>query len=405
MSDLKTSLAAGRHYLAIPGPSVMPDRVLNAMHAAAPNIYTGSLLDMMDGLVADLKAVARTQQNVAIYVSNGHGGWEASLVNTVAPGEKVLVLVNGMFGQGWANHATGLGLDVEVMDFGKRATWDFDRISARLTADKGAIKAILCAHVDTSTSYKNDIAALRRVLDRVGHDALLLVDCIASMGCDRFEMDAWGVDVAVSASQKGLMTPPGIGLVWFSDKAAQRQKSLKQVSPYWNWAPRANPEGFYQYFNGTAPTHHLLGLREALTMLVHEEGIENAWARHEVLARAVWAACDVWGQDGPVDMQVPDAVDRGHAVTGVSIGAPNGTALRDWLSENLGVTLGIGLGIVPAGDPDWHGHFRIGHMGHVNAHMVLGTLGAIDTGLKALGIPHTQGALTAASRACAGETI
>lgn len=403
MSDQNIPLAAGRHYLAIPGPSVMPDRVLNAMHVAAPNIYTGPLLDMMDGLVADLKAVARTKHHVAIYVSNGHGGWEASLANTVAPGEKVLVLVNGMFGQGWANHAMGLGLDVEVMDFGKRAAWDFDKIADRLNTDQGQIKAILCAHVDTSTSYKNDLQHLRQVMDQAGHQALLLADCIASMGCDRFEMDAWGVDVAISSSQKGLMTPPGLGLVWFSDKAAERQKSLKQVSPYWNWAPRANPEGFYQYFNGTAPTHHLLGLREALTMLVHEEGIENAWARHEALARAVWAACDVWGQGGPVEMQVPDAVDRGHAVTGVSIGAPNGTKLRDWLSENLGVTLGIGLGIVPPDDPDWHGHFRIGHMGHVNAHMVLGTLGAIDTGLKALGIPHGDGALTAASRICAGQ--
>ncbi len=382
----------------------MPDRVLNAMHQPAPNIYTGALLDMMDGLVADLKAVARTRHHVAIYVSNGHGGWEASLVNTTAPGEKVLVLVNGMFGQGWANHAAGLGLDVEIMDFGKNAGWDLARIEMRLRDDpKGEIRNILCAHVDTSTSYKNDVVGLRKAIDEAGHDALLLCDCIASMGCDRFEMDAWGVDVAVTACQKGLMVPPGVGLVFFSDRAAERQKNLKQVSPYWNWVPRANPEGFYQFFNGTAPTHHLLGLREALNMIIHEEGIENVWKRHERLARAVWAACDAWATGGPLEMHVPNPDQRSHAVTGVSIGAPTGTALRDWLTENLGVTLGIGLGIVPAGDPEWHGHFRIGHMGHVNAHMVLGTLGAIETGMQALNIPHGPGALAAASKVCAGR--
>jgi len=398
------TLAAGRHYLAIPGPSVMPDRVLNAMHQAAPNIYTGALLEMMDGLITDLKAVARTRHHVAVYVSNGHGGWEASIVNTMVPGDKALVLVNGMFGQNWANHASELGIDVEVMDFGKTAIWDLAQIEARLKADtKGEIRAILCAHVDTSTTYKNDVVGLRKAMARAGHDALLLCDCIASMGCDRFEMDAWGVDVAVTASQKGLMVPPGVGLVFFNDRAAERQKTLKRISPYWNWAPRANPEGFYQYFNGTAPTHHLLGLREALNMIIHEEGIENTWKRHERLARAVWAACDAWAIGGPLQMHVPNACDRGHAVTGVSVGMPTGTALRDWLSENLGVTLGIGLGIVPAGDPEWHGHFRIGHMGHVNAHMVLGTLGAIDAGLKALRIPHGDGALAAASLVCAGS--
>jgi alanine-glyoxylate transaminase/serine-glyoxylate transaminase/serine-pyruvate transaminase len=151
------------------------------------------------------------------------------------------------------------------------------------------------------------------------------------------------------------------------------------------------------YFDGTAPTHHLYGLREALTMLVHEEGLEAAWARHATLARALWAAFDAWGQEGPVELNVANPAHRSHAVTSVRIGAPHGTRLRDWLTERAGVTLGIGLGMAESTDPAWHGFFRVGHMGHVNAHMMMGTLGAIEAGFTALGIPHGKGGLEAAA--------
>ena len=391
------SLSNGREYLAIPGPSVMPGRVLRAMHRASPNIYEGALPEMVAGMIPDLKAVARTTHNVAIYIANGHATWEAALSNVVAEGDKVLVMANGRFGHGWAEMARGLGCEVEVLDFGRSGPVDPEALATPLQADsEQRIKAVLVCHTDTASTATNDIAAIRQVIDRVGHPALFAVDCIASLGCDRFEMDAWGVDVMISASQKGLMTPPGLGFVFFNDRAAQVRQRMPRVSRYWDWVPRSAPELFYQYWSGTAPTHHLYGLREALDMIA-EEGLEKIWARHETLARAVWAATDVWGQEGPLRLNVAQPSHRSHAVTSLAIGAPNGTRLRHWTEKNTGVTLGIGLGMETEEDPHSTGFFRIGHMGHVNAHMVLGVLGSIDAGLKALRIPHGRGALEAAS--------
>lgn len=391
------SLSNGREYLAIPGPSVMPDRVLRAMHRASPNIYEGALPEMVAGMIPDLKAVARTTHNVAIYIANGHATWEAALSNVVAEGDKVLVMANGRFGHGWAEMARGLGCEVEVLDFGRSGPVDPEALATPLQADsEQRIKAVLVCHTDTASTATNDIAAIRQVIDRVGHPALFAVDCIASLGCDRFEMDAWGVDVMISASQKGLMTPPGLGFLFFNDRAAQVRQRMPRVSRYWDWVPRSAPELFYQYWSGTAPTHHLYGLREALDMIA-EEGLEKIWVRHETLARAVWAATDVWGQEGPLRLNVSEPSHRSHAVTSLAIGAPNGTRLRHWTEKNTGVTLGIGLGMETEEDPHSSGFFRIGHMGHVNAHMVLGVLGSIDAGLKALRIPHGRGALEAAS--------
>lgn len=396
------TLSNGRSYLAIPGPSVMPDRVLQAMHRAAPNIYSGALIDMVAGMIPDLKAVARTGHSVALYIANGHGVWEAALCNTMSRGDKVLVLATGRFGHGWAEMASMMGVEVEVIDFGRRSDIDPDRLAKALAADKAhKIKAVMAVHVDTSTSVKNDVPTLRATLDAADHPALLMIDCIASLGCDEFEMDAWGVDVMVTGSQKGLMTPPGLGFVYFNEKADAAREHANCLTSYWNWRPRVQPDVFYQYFNGTAPTHHLYGLREALTMLVHEEGLEPAWARHRTLAQAVWAACEAWSADGPLELNVPDAAKRSHAVTALRIGMPHGTGLRNWLSENTGVTLGIGLGMETLQDPNSDGCFRIGHMGHVNAHMVLGVLATIEAGFVALDLPHGKGALAAAARVCA----
>ncbi|UWQ63679.1 aminotransferase class V-fold PLP-dependent enzyme [Leisingera caerulea] len=394
--------AAGRSYLAIPGPSVIPDQVLQAMHRPSPNIYAGELVEMTATLIPDLRRVARTQHQVAIYISNGHGAWEAALQNTLQPGDRVLVPSSGRFGIGWAEMAQGLGVETDILDFGNHAPWDMDRIAAALAADTGhRIKAVLAVHVDTSSSIRNDVAALRRALDAAGHPALLMADCIASLGCDRLEMDAWGVDVMVTACQKGLMVPAGMGIVFFNTRAAEARRALPRISRYWDWEPRANPEEFYQYFGGTAPTHHLYGLRAALDM-IHAEGMEAVWARHAHLARAIWAACEAWGADGPLRMNVPDRALRSHAVTALRIGSPLGTELRMWLEQNLGLTLGIGLGMAPPRSPDWHGFFRLGHMGHVNGHMIMGLLGGIETGLRALDIPHGKGALEAAAAALAG---
>lgn len=389
--------AGGHPYRAIPGPSVVPDAVLRAMHRAAPNIYAGELIEMTEGLIPDLRRVARTQGSVAIYISNGHGVWEAALANVAQPGDRVLVPATGRFGHGWAEVARSLGLEVELVDFGRSAPADPDRVESVLRADTArSIKAVLATHVDTSTSVLNDIAALRGAIDAAGHPALLMADCIASLGCDRFEMDAWGVDVAVTGSQKGLMLPPGLGFVFFSDRAARARAGLPRVSKYWDWAPRAEPEIFYQYFGGTAPTHHLYGLRAALDM-IHAEGIEAVWARHERLAQAIWAACDAWGAAGALRLNVADPVHRSRAVTSLSLDAPDGTRLRDWVMAEAGVTLGIGLGMATEDDPGGDGFFRIGHMGHVNGHMVLGVLAAMEAGMSALEIPRGPGAVEAAA--------
>ena len=391
------SLSQGRSYLAIPGPSAMPDRVLQAMHRAAPNIYEGALHEITRSLVPDLKAIAGTRANLAMYIGNGHAMWEASVANVFSPGDRALALVTGWFGQGWSEAAEARGVEVERIDFGRRAAVDPARVEEALSADKGhGIRAVMMVQTDTSTSILNDVAAVRRAIDAAGHPALLMVDCICSMGCDEFRMDDWGVDVVIAGSQKGLMTPPGLSFCWFSDRAAEAQKQAKCVTPYWNWAPRNAPQGYSQYWNGTAPTHHIYGLRAALDMIV-EEGIDHVWARHATLARAYWAAFEAWSAEGPLELNMADRAHRSHAVTALRIGAPNGTALRDWCEKTAGVTLGIGLGMAAPGAPEWHGFFRVGHMGHVNAHMVLGTIGVIEAGLTALQIPFGKGALSAAA--------
>ncbi|WP_324753479.1 pyridoxal-phosphate-dependent aminotransferase family protein [Roseovarius sp. Pro17] len=401
VSDTQGALSGGRSYLAIPGPSVVPDRVLNAMHRASPNIYAGALIDMVQTLIPDLKRVARTQHHVAIYIANGHGAWEAALSNTLAPDDTVLALVTGRFGHGWSEMARAMGIDVQMLDFGRASPIDPNRVEEALRADTShRIKAVLATHVDTSSSALSDMEAIRAAIDAAGHPALLMADCIASLGCDRFEMDAWGVDVAVTGSQKGLMMPPGLGFVFFSEKAAEARRRLARVSPYWDWTLRAAPGEFYQHFFGTAPTHHLYGLRAALDM-IQDEGLEAVWARHDRLARAIWAACEVWATGGALRINMGDPAHRSRAVTALSLPAPGASDLRTWLEANAGVTLGVGLGMAEANDPAWHGFFRIGHMGHVNAQMVLGVLGSIEAGMAALDIPRGEGAVGAAAQVIA----
>lgn len=391
------SLANGRAYLAIPGPSVMPDRVLAAMHRAAPNIYEGDLHRMVEGLWPDLKAVACTRQNVAIYIANGHGAWEAANANLFSRGDRALVLACGRFGIGWAESARAMGVSADVLDFGKSSPVDLSRVEAALKADRAhELKAVLLTHVDTSSSIRTDVAAVRQLLDTLGHPALLAVDCIASLGCDEYRMDDWGVDLTVAASQKGLMTPPGLGFVWFSDRAKERCRDSDLRTPYWDWTPRAGAREFYQNFNGTAPTHHLFGLREALSMIA-EEGLEQVWTRHDALARAVWAAFDAWGAGNPeIGLNVADPAFRGRSVTAARLGAPHASRLREWTEHRGGVTLGIGLGMALPSEPAYHGFLRVAHMGHVNAHMTLGALAVMEAGMVALGIQHGPGALAAA---------
>lgn len=394
------TLSFGREVRAIPGPSMIPDRVLNAMHRAAPNIYEGALVEMVDGLRHDLSRVACTQAAPAIYIGNGHAGWEAALANMLAPGMKALAIATGRFGLGWAETGRRMGLDLELLDFGFRGALDPGRVEARLRSDRGhEIRAVLSVQTDTASSALNDVPALRAALDAAGHPALLGIDCIASLACDRFEMDAWGVDVMVAACQKGLMTPPGLTFTWQNDKAMAAR--VPCPSPYWDWGPRVAPGHFYQYFCGTAPTHHLYGLREALDMIA-EEKLENCWARHDTFARAVWAAVEAWGAGGGLELNIAEPQARSRAVTAIRTARGDATRLRRWCEEIAGVTLGIGLD-APGSDPD--SLFRIAHMGHLNPPVLLGTLATIEAGMQALGIAHGSGAIEASAAvvAAAGQ--
>ena len=396
------SLANGRPYLAIPGPSVMPDRVLAAMHRGSPNIYEGALIEMVAGMWPDLRRLAGTTGSVAAYVANGHGTWETANANIFSKEDKALVLATGTFGHGWANTVRGLGVQAEVLDFGRSVAPDWGRVEAALRADPN-IKAVLSTQVDTASSVKTDIKALRGVMDAVGHTALLAVDCVASMACDPFFMDDWGVDITVAASQKGLMTPPGMGFVWFSDKARERCKTSDLRTPYWDWTARAKAEEFWQYWFGTAPTAHLFGLREALTMILDEEGLEQVWARHATLAKSVWAALEGWSTDNSsIALNVLQPESRGYSVTAARFGAPDATRLRRWCEQQAGVTLGIGLGMATPEDPKAEGALRVAHMGHVNAHMTLGALAVMEAGMVALDIPHGVG-IAAAARVVGGH--
>lgn len=389
-------LSTGRDHLSIPGPSVLPDRVLRAMHRASPNIYDGELIEMTETVFRDLKHIAGCESHIAMYLGNGHAVWEAALCNTLSRGERILALVNGRFGRNWVSMAEQLGIDVVQLDFGDDSPADPDQIESALSADSNhQIKAVITVQTDTSTSVRNDLVRIRAAIDAANHPALYLVDCIASFACEPFDMQTTCADVMVAASQKGLMSPPGVGLVFLSERAWAAHRHADLNTPYWNWGARAKPDEYWQHFFGTAPTHHIFALREALDMLL-EEGIEAVWARHCRLAGMVWRAVDRWSEGNALRFQIANEEHRSTAVTTLRITPGKSKALRTWIETNLGVTLGIGLPFsenAAAMDDT----FRIGHMGHLNEPMLFGTLSAINTGLKALDIAHGNGALDVVS--------
>lgn len=392
------SLNRGRPVLAIPGPSVLPDRVLTAMHRASPSIYDGELVDMSDGLQDGLKRVARTSGHAAIYVANGHGAWEAALRNTLNPGDQVLVLSIGFFSRLWGEVATDLKLKVEEISYGMSEAVDPAGLELALRADTNhRIRAVLAVQTETSSSVRNDIPALRAAIDRAGHPALFMVDCIASLGCDRYEMDAFGVDVTVSAGQKGLMNPIGLSFVLFNDKA-HSERARTNPGRYWDWTNRAFSKSFYPRWCGSPPAHHMFALRETLAMILDEEGMEAVWARHATISNAIWAAVDAWGSTGIMALNVTESAHRAAGVTTINTAPGVGARIRAWCEREAGVTLGNALGF-PA--EELADHFRIGHMGHLNVHMVMGTLGAIEAAMAAEGLAYGPGALTAAARVLA----
>jgi alanine-glyoxylate transaminase/serine-glyoxylate transaminase/serine-pyruvate transaminase len=373
------NLNRGRALTAMPGPSVIPDRVISAMHVAMPNIYEGALVEKSETLFRDLPKVARTRGRAFIAIANGHGAWEMALTNTLRRGDKVLVLESGRFAIGWGEQAAMLGCDVEVLKARPRGPVDPDAVEARLRADRGhEIRAILVVQIDTASGVWNDIAAIRRAIDAAGHPALYMVDTIASLGCVPYEMDAWRVDVTVGGSQKGLMVPPGLGLVWAGEKAMAAHAQADLRTPYWDWTARMAEGAHYVRYCGTAPVQHIHAMREALDM-IFEEGLEAIWARHRVFADATRAAVEAWSVEGGLEFNIVDPAHRSDAITSILTGRVDGKRLRLICEEQAGLVLGVGLGeFADKG-------FRIGHMGHLNPPMLLGTLGTVEAALHAIG--------------------
>jgi alanine-glyoxylate transaminase/serine-glyoxylate transaminase/serine-pyruvate transaminase len=321
-----------------------------------------------------------------------------ALSNTMSRGELVLVLECGRFAQVWAEMAGFNGLRVELMTASPGRAIDPELVAERLAADPGReIKAVLMAHVDTGSSVRNDVPAIRRVLDDADHPALLMADCIATLGCERYEMDAWGVDVTIGASQKGLMTPPGLGLVWAGDRAWAAHRTADMRTRYWDWTMRAKAGPHYLKFCGTPPVAHVFAFREALAM-IEEEGLEARWARHHALADAVRAAVGAWAAPGGVSLYAPVPAEQGDPVTAIAAGSIDPARLASICRDLCGVTLGVGLG-----DLEGRG-FRIAHMGHVNAPMVLGVLGAVEAALVSMGAP-IGGSGVAAATAVLGRAL
>lgn len=383
-------LRAGREFLAIPGPTTMPDEVLRAMHRPAMDIYSPEMVTLTDGLLADLSKLFATQGRSYIYIANGHGAWEATLTNVLSRGDKILVLESGRFAIGWGMAAKAMGIEVEILKGSWHRAVRPHEVEARLRADtSGEIKAVLCVQVDTASGAVNDIEAIGKAIRDAGHGALFMVDAVASLGCMPFEMDAWGIDVAMSGSQKGLMAPPGLAFVACNARARKIHETANLRTPYWDWTEREGAE-HYKKYSGTAPVHLLFALRRAIDLLF-AEGLPAAYRRHRLLGEATRRAVDVWAQGGALSFNIDDPAERADTVTTVVMQkAGDPEALQGYCNETCGVILGTGIG-------DLIGRaFRIAHMGHVNAPMMLGTLGVIEMALGALDIPHSKGGVSAA---------
>jgi len=378
----------GRHFLQIPGPTNVPDRVLGAMHQPTMDHRGPEFAALTRSILSRLPRVFQTSGPVVIFPSSGTGAWEAALANTLSAGDSVLMSETGQFSHLWRGVAERLGLQVEWIEGDWRHGADPVKIADRLSADKEKkIRAVAVVHNETSTGVASNVAGARQAMDATGHSALLLVDTISSLGSIDYRHDEWGVDVTVGGSQKGLMLPPGLGFNAVSGKALEASASAKLSRAYWDWQPilEANRQGFFPY---TPATNLLYALDEALSMLL-EEGLQAVFARHTRFARATRAAVDGWGLENLA--AVPS--EYSNSLTAVMM--PEGhdaDKLRGMILERFDMSLGTGLGRLKGKV------FRIGHLGHFNDLMLMGTLSGVEMGLHLAGVPHQAGGASAAMR-------
>ena len=372
----------GRHFLQIPGPTNVPDRILRAIDNATIDHRGPTFQKLGQEVLAGIKTIFQTKSPVVIYPSSGTGAWEAALVNTLSPGDRVLMCETGQFATLWQNIAKRLGLAPEFIPGDWRRGADAGAIEALLNEDRNhTIKAVCVVHNETSTGAYSNIPAVRKALDRAKHPALLVVDAVSSLGSLDYRHDEWGADVTVSGSQKGLMLPPGLSFNAISDKALAAAKTAKMPRSYWSWDEMLGPNknGFFPF---TPATNLLYGLREAIAML-QEEGLANVFARHERHAEATRRAVRAWG----LEILCADPAAYSSAVTGVLMPAGHDeVAFRKVVLENFNMSLGSGLGKV-AGKV-----FRIGHLGDFNDL----TLAGVEMGLELAGVPHKKGGVAVA---------
>ena len=378
--------SSGRQFVQIPGPTNVPDRVLRAI--SRPTIdHRGPEFSRMTGEVLDgLKEICKTSSEVVIFPSSGSGAWEASLVNTLSPGDKILMFDIGHFSTLWAQVASKLGLEVQVVQNDWRHGVDPQVVEAELSEDRDHnIKAVCVVHNETSTGITSRVREARKAMDRARHPALLLVDTISSLGSIDFRQDEWGVDVTIGCSQKGLLLPPGLGFNAISEKALAASKSSRLPKSYWEWAPilSQNTNGFFPY---TPATNLLYGLKESLQML-REEGLDNVFARHRRHGEATRRAAEVWG----LETVALDPKEYSHSVT--ALYTPSGYSAEEFrkvVLDHFNMPLGTGLGRLQGKI------FRIGHLGDFNDLMLAGTLSGVEMGLSLAGIPHKKGGVAAA---------
>jgi len=378
--------SAGRHFLQIPGPTNVPDRILRAIDNATIDHRGPDFQKLGHEVLAGLKPVFKTTSPVVIFPASGTGAWEAALVNTLSPGDHVLMAETGHFATLWNSMAIKLGLAPEFMDGDWRHGVDAGAVEAWLKADrKQEIKAVCVVHNETSTGVTSRIGEVRKAIDRANHPALLMVDTISSLASIDYRHDEWGVDVTVAGSQKGLMLPPGLSFNAISAKALAAAKTSRMPKSYWSWEEMLTPNksGFFPY---TPATNLLYGLREALAML-HEEGLENVFRRHDRHAEATRRAVRAWG----LEILCLNAAEYSSSLTAVLMPeGHNEVDYRKVVLDNFNMSLGSGLGKV-AGKV-----FRIGHLGDFNDLMLAGTLAGVEMGFALAGIPHKKGGTAAA---------
>ena len=380
------SYQSGRHFLQIPGPTNVPDRVLRAMAQPTIDHRGPDFAKLTHEVLEGLKQIFKTSGAVVIYPSSGTGAWEAAVVNTLSPGDKVLMFETGYFATLWENMVVKLGVDVDFVPGDWRHGVDPIVVEEKLSEDKKHnIKAVMVVHNETSTGVTSRIAEVRKAIDRAHHPALLMVDTISSLASIDYRHDEWGVDVTIGCSQKGLMLPPGLGLNAISDKTLEESKSARLSKSYWDWKTMINDNklGFFPY---TPATNLLYGLSESIRILF-EEGLENVFARHSRLGEATRRAVRAWG----LEILCSNPEEYSNSLTAVLMpGAYNADDLRQLILKKFNMSLGTGLGKLKGKI------FRIGHLGDFNELMLAGTLSGIEMGLALAKVPFSKGGVTEA---------